>query len=64
MTGHDLWLLSPQLAMAGLAALVVVVDMIFRQRRVVLGLAFFGLAAPAAFSLLLWFNPPDETTGS
>ena len=63
MTLHDLWLLSPQLAMAGLAALLVVVDMIFRQRRVVLGLAFFGLAAPATFTLLLWFNPPDEVSG-
>ncbi len=58
MTGHDLYLLSPQLAMAGVAAMVVVLDLLFRNKWVVLSASLLGLAAPATLSLILWFNPP------
>lgn len=62
MTGHDLYILSPHLAMAGLAGLLVILDLIVREKRIVSTVAFVGLAAPATLSLMLWFDPPDDTT--
>ena len=50
MTVYDLYLIAPQLAMAALAMLVIVVDLITRRTGLLVGLSFFGLAAPAALS--------------
>ncbi len=50
MTVYDLYLISPQLALAALAMVVIVVDLITRRTGILVGLSFFGLAAPAALS--------------
>lgn len=63
MTSHDLWLLSPELAMAGLALVVVVLDLIFRSRRLLLTVSVVGLLAPLALSIALWLNPPEPEVG-
>ena len=50
MTVNDLYLISPLLALAGLAMLVIVVDLVTRRTGLLVGVAFVGLAAPAALS--------------
>ena len=60
---HDLYLISPQIAMAGMAGIIVLLDMFVENKRVVMITAFLGLAAPLALSLILWFNIPDDNVG-
>ena len=50
MTAYDLYLVSPLLALAGLAMLVIVVDLLTRRTGLLVGVAFVGLVAPAALS--------------
>lgn len=56
MTLHDLFLLSPELSMAGLALLLVLVDLAVRRKDVLPVLAVVGLAVPLGFSIALWFD--------
>ena len=51
MTAYDLYLISPPLALAALAMLVIVVDLVTRRTGLLVGLSFVGLAAPAALSV-------------
>lgn len=50
MTIYDLYLIAPPLALAALAMVVIVVDLITRRTGLLVGLSFVGLAAPAALS--------------
>ena len=50
MTAYDLFLVSPYLALAALAMLVIVADLVTRRTGLLVGLSFVGLAAPAALS--------------
>ena len=52
MTAYDLFLISPYLAMAALAMVVIVADLITRRTGLLVGISFVGLAAPVAFSIL------------
>ena len=54
VTARDLFLVSPELATALLATLVILADLLFRGRRGPLVLAVVGLAAPVALSVALW----------
>jgi NADH-quinone oxidoreductase subunit N len=64
MTAHDYWVLSPALAMAGLAIIVVLADLAMPTdgegevgRRAQLSLlSVAGLVLPAVFALNLWFG--------
>ena len=51
MTTYDLFLISPLLALAALAMLVIVVDLLTRRTGLLVGVSFVGLAAPAALSV-------------
>ena len=51
MTAYDLFLVSPLLALAALAMLVIVVDLLTRRTGLLVGVSFVGLAAPAALSV-------------
>ena len=51
MTAYDLYLVSPYLAMAALAMVIIVADLMTRRTGLLVGLAFVGLAAPAALSV-------------
>ena len=72
MTAHDWWVISPELAVAGLAILVVLADLVIRDKRLLVGIAVAGLAVPLFFSLNLWFgwfgdvgvNPPPALFGT
>ena len=54
MNTHDLYLLSPELSMAGLAMLLLLLDLVVPRKQYLAGLAFLGLAVPLGFSLALW----------
>ncbi len=54
MTARDLYLLSPELAMVGLALVVVVLDLVVRRRGIVSFVAIAGLLVPLALTGLLW----------
>ena len=56
MSVYDLYLLAPELSIAALAALLVLVDLVVRNKTVLPILAALGLAAPLIFSLVLWFD--------
>ena len=51
MTAYDLFLISPLLALAALAMLVIVVDLLTRRTGLLVGVSFVGLAAPVALSV-------------
>jgi NADH-quinone oxidoreductase subunit N len=63
MTSHDVFLISPQLALVGVALFVIILDLFFQNKKIVLGAAFLGLAAPLAFSLVMWFDVPEDNSG-
>ena len=52
MTTYDLYLISPHLALAALAMVVIVVDLLTRRTGLLVGVSFVGLAAPAALSAM------------
>ena len=56
MTPHDLYLLSPELSVAGAALLLVLVDLVVRRRGVAELLAIAGLAVALGLSVILWFD--------
>lgn len=56
MTIYDLYLLSPELSLAALAGILVLLDLVVRNKTILPILAVLGLAAPIVLSLLLWFD--------
>ena len=56
MTAQDFWALSPEIAMAVLALVVISVDLVTRSMAKVSVVAFIGLAAPVTLTLNLWFG--------
>ena len=65
MTALDLWVISPEIAMALLALLVVSVDLVTRSMAKVSAVALLGLSAPLVLTLNLWYGWfGDPTSGS
>ncbi len=60
MTIHDLYLLSPELSVAGLATLLLLLDLIVSRKGIILGLGVVGLVIPLGFSIALWFTVGDD----
>ena len=56
MSAFDLYLLAPELSLAALALVLVLVDLVVRNKAVLPVLAVLGLAVPLIFSLMLWFD--------
>ena len=56
MTQHDLFLLSPELSIAGLALLLILLDLVIARKGLLASLAVVGLAVPLGFSIALWFD--------
>ncbi|MDP3062399.1 MAG: NADH-quinone oxidoreductase subunit N [Chloroflexota bacterium] len=54
MTGRDLYLLSPELAMVGLALAVVVLDLVVKRRGVLPLVSVVGLLVPFVLAGFLW----------
>ena len=62
MTLRDLYLLSPELAVAGLAMLLVLLDLFVRRRGLLPTVAVAGLAIPLGLSIALWFDLSGDGT--
>ena len=60
MTAHDVYLLSPEIALAGVAAVVILLDLVVRQKRIVAVVALLGLVAPLVMTIVLWIDVPNE----
>jgi NADH-quinone oxidoreductase subunit N len=56
MTSHDIWLLSPELSVVGLAVLLVLLDVVVRRKGFLSVLGVVGLAVPLGLSIALWFD--------
>ena len=56
MTLHDLYLLSPELSVVVLGALLLLLDLLVARKGALAALAAVGLVVPLAFSVLLWFD--------
>ena len=54
MTGHDVYLLSPEISLVGLALLVMALDLVVRRKGLLTIVAVAGLALPLALSIVLW----------
>ena len=57
MSSHDLYLLAPEISLAALAAILVLVDLVVRKKTVLPILAVLGLAVPLVFSLDVMVRP-------
>ncbi len=63
MSLHDLYLISPQLTMAGLGILVILADLATRRKGWLAALALVGLSAPLTLSLLQLAELPGPLGG-
>ena len=61
MTIHDLYLLSPELSMAGLATLLLLLDLVLARKSLILGIGIAGLLVPLGFAIALWFTVGDDS---
>ncbi len=60
MTFRDICLLSPEMSMAGLAAVLILVDLVLSKKSVLTAIAFVGLAIPLTLSIVLWVDLNDQ----
>ena len=60
MTTHDLYLLSPELSMVGLATVLLLLDLFMARKSLILGLGVVGLIIPLGFTVALWFTVGDD----
>ena len=54
MTLHDIYLLSPELSLTGLALIIVVLDVFIKNRVLIQSTIALGLLVPVILSVLLW----------
>ena len=52
MTSYDIYLIAPQLAMAGIGLIVIVFDLFFRRSKLLPVIAFVGLLVPIGLTLI------------
>ena len=56
MTSHSLYLLSPEISIAGLAIFIVLLDLVITRKDIIPVVALLGLAVPVGFSIALWVD--------
>ena len=54
MTLHDIYLLSPEISLTGLALIIVVLDVFIKNRFLIQSTIVLGLLVPVILSVLLW----------
>ena len=62
MTTHDLYVLSPYLGVAGIAILVILLDLVVKRKGLLPAFALLGLLAPLALSLVQAFDLEDSVS--
>ena len=60
MSAHDLYVISPYLGVAGVAVLVILLDLFVERKGMLPVFAFLGLLAPLALSLIQAFDLEDS----
>ena len=64
---HDVYLLSPEIALVGLACLLVMLDLLVSRKGWLTLLSAIGLMAPLVLTFVLWADPSgmvaDDPTG-
>ncbi len=63
MTGHDVYLLSPEISLVGLALLVMALDLFVARKGILTLVAVLGLALPLTLSIVLWLDVQSEVDG-
>ena len=61
MTLHDIYLLSPEVALVSAAVLIVLLDLFVSRKGLLVAVGLLGLAATAGLSLLLWTDLNSES---
>ena len=56
MFPDDLYLLSPEISLAGIAVIVILLDLVLEDKRILAVASLLGLALPVGFSIALWVN--------
>ena len=64
MSGHDVYLISPELAVAGLAILVILLDLVIARKGLLAPIAFLGLLVPLALTLVQALDINGSLNGS
>ena len=62
MTTHDIYLLSPEISVAGLAMILVLLDLVITRKGALAFVAFVGLAVPLTLSVMLWMDLNDDAS--
>jgi len=62
LTPQDIYLLSPEISLAGLALTIVILDVFIKNRLLVQSTIGIGLLVPVIFSILLWNGIGIETS--
>lgn len=63
MTLHDVYLLSPELSLAGLGIVIVILDLAMGRKGLLAPLSVVGLVVSLAFSIALWGDVSGEISG-
>ena len=63
MTLHDLYLLSPEVSLAGVGLVVILLDMVITNKSRLAWISCVGLLIPLIFSLTLWGDLTADTGG-
>ena len=63
MTLHDIYLLSPEIALAGLALALILLDLFVSRKGALVVVSVLGLAVPVVLSLVLWADVDSQSTG-
>ena len=61
MSVHDFYVISPYLAMAGAAILIILIDLALPKKKLLPYLAFAALAAPFVMSLIQFYDLGGST---
>jgi len=63
MTSYDLYLLAPEITMAALGVLVIILHMVVGRKGILAAVAVAGLIVPLAFSVALWGEVNADADG-
>ena len=64
MTAHDIYLIAPEIALASVAGVVVILDLLMRDKRFLPIVAVLGLLVPAGLAVVLWSDVSAESGGA
>jgi len=59
----DFWLLSPELSICGIALLVILLDLVIEQKKLLAAISVAGLIIPIAFTIALWGETETSFSG-